>query len=398
MNIQFLEGSIDTIGGVERVVSTIANELAKENSVKIISKEKNRQNPFFSFDENIKIVYLLNRVNDRNKRARKDKRIHVLFCRKIKSLYLRIKLKRQAKKHIKNLNNPDVIIFGRLDAAVYFLPILKKYNIKAKIIVRDPMFYKFCWNKSFENKIKKYFPKMVDAFIVSSDESISDYKKYFDNKYNKIVKMYNPLGIIPKKQFNFNSKTVISAGRLNRQKGFENLIKAFLKIHNNNPEWKLQIYGNIDELDESYGIYLQKLINETNSNEFIKILPASDNIVEVFNNSAIFVMASRHEGYANTLVEAMSCGMPCISYNWLKGVDEIITDGVSGLVVNLKDREKYFIGEQTEEDIISLAEKMEYLMQNEDICNYFSENASKIIETRDRTVIINQWKELIKNL
>jgi hypothetical protein len=41
---------------------------------------------------------------------------------------------------------------------------------------------------------------------------------------------------------------------------------------------------------------------------------------------------------------------------------------------------------------------MEYLMQHEEVCNYFSENASKIIETRDKEVIIKQWKELINNL
>lgn len=398
MNINFIEGSIDGMGGVERVISTLANELIKENNVSIICKDKNRKNNFFYFNEDIKITYLLNHLNEKYKYMRGDKRIHIVISRKTKTLYLKCKLKKQAKKHVKKIENADVIIFGCLSTAVYFLPIIKKYNIKAKIIVRDAMFYKYDWHKDYEKKVRKYFTEMVDAFVVSSDESIRDYKNYFNNNYNNIIKMYNPLGVIPKKQFNFNSKTLISAGRLNRQKGFENLIKAFLKIHNNNPEWKLHIYGDKNELDEGYAIYLQKLIDENESNDYIKLFPASKNIVDVFNNSAIFVMPSRHEGYANTLVEAMACGMPCISYNWLKGVEEIITDGVNGSVVNLKDREKYYAGEQTEEDITALAEKMEYLMQNEDVCNYFSENASKIIETRDKEVIIKQWKELIKNL
>ncbi len=54
MNIQFLEGSIDGVGGVERVVSTIANELAKENNVEIISKDKNRENPFLTMMKRLK--------------------------------------------------------------------------------------------------------------------------------------------------------------------------------------------------------------------------------------------------------------------------------------------------------------------------------------------------------
>lgn len=35
-------------------------------------------------------------------------------------------------------------------------------------------------------------------------------------------------------------------------------------------------------------------------------------------------MASRFEGYANALVEAMACVLSCISYDWLNGIDEII--------------------------------------------------------------------------
>ena len=235
-----------------------------------------------------------------------------------------------------------------------------------------------------------YFPKMVNKFIVSSEESIKAYKKFFKNNEIDIIKIYNPLGIEPISKYDFSAKTIISIGRLDKQKGFENLINAFKLVHELHPDWNLKIYGN-----GNYEQVLEKEIQKIEAKEYIEILPPIKNVVQVLNASSIFVLPSRYEGYANILVEAMACGIPCISYNWLMGVEEIITDNIDGFIVKLQDRKKYFYGNVLEEDIKNLADKIIYAIENEDTCSNIGKEAEKIISTRKFETIIKEWMKII---
>ena len=81
----------------------------------------------------------------------------------------------------------------------------------------------FVWN------LLKFFPKKVDTFIVSSEESKNGYQKFFYFFYINMVKIYNPLAIDLNKveKYSFDNKEILSVGRFDVQKGFENLIKAF---------------------------------------------------------------------------------------------------------------------------------------------------------------------------
>jgi len=163
--------------------------------------------------------------------------------------------------------------------------------------------------------------------------------------------------------------------------------KKVLKIH---PDWKLNIYGN--------GNYEQKIIEFIKKNGLegkIGLLPSTKNVVEAFNNSSIFVLPSRYEGYANILVEAMSCGMPVISYNWLMGVEEIIEDNKNGLIVPLKNRVEYFKGSIDEEDAENLANAIDSLIEHPELCQLFSENAKRIIDSRNIDTILGDWKRII---
>ncbi len=390
MKILLWDECIDNMGGVERILSTIANSLAKNNNVVVISKYKTRNEKFYQYNEKVQIHYLIDLTKNLSVKC-KDRKVLFYFLKVFEKIKAFIVNKFKTFYYMKKFSDIDVIIFGRVFMAIEYLPFIRKKKNK-KIIVRDAIHLLF-FNHKVKSKMKKLFPKYVTKFIVSSDESIREYKSFFNSSKIKILKVYNPLSIKPIIKSSFQNKTVISVGRFDEQKGFENLIMAFEIVHQHFPDWQLKIYGCESN---NYKKYLDKIIENINGSNYVKLLPAATDVVSVFNQSSIFVSTSRYEGYANVLVEAMSCGLPSISYNWLFGVDEIIQHKKNGWVVSLKNREDYFLGRVYKEDIEALAKAIIYLIENPKVCETLSKNAKYIVEDRLENKIMSRWMEFIK--
>lgn len=388
MKIVFIDEAVDKVGGVERIISTLANRLSKKNDVMVISEYKTSNTTFYKYENSIQIKYLID--NQKNNVNRKNTNVFFNFVSRAKNKLRKILKIQNAIKT--NLYDADVIVFGRVYTALDFLPYIKRNKITAKIIVRDAIHIEN-YSEVVRKNLYKYFNKLVDTFIISSDESMNAYKDFFgDIKRIQLKKIYNPLGIEPKGNFNYSNKVVVSIGRMDMQKGFENLISAFAIVHKKHPEWVLKIYG-----DGEYKENIEKHIREIQIAEGVNLLPTTKDVVKVLNESSIFVMTSRFEGYANMLVEAMACGMPVISYDWLMGVEDIIDDKENGIIVRLKDRMNYFKGGQSEEDISNLAEAINLLIENEALCERISKKAKQIVSSRSQDLIISKWEEIITN-
>ncbi len=382
--IYFIDESLDRMGGVERVISTLANDFINEYEVSLISLFKSNQNSYYKYDDRIKSFYIFDRYKLNSKKYKKGELLYYIN-RFFEKIFEKIKLNFGIKKIVKKINYESIIVFGGVQTAIKFLPYI---NCK-KVIVREAVHY-YCYNKKQQNIIKKYFIDKVNIVITSSDENISIYNKIFNNKLN-IIKIYNPLGIKPIKNENLDSESIVSIGRFDKQKGYDYLIPAFKYVVKKHPEWKLRIIG-----DGYYKTEMVKIINDNNLQKSVILEPSTKDIVKEINKSSIYVLASRFEGYANSLVEAMACGLPSISYDWLVGVDDIITDGENGLIVRLEDRFKYFYNKEINaNDIISLANKINILIEDKNLRKKLSDNAVKIVKTRNNQKIIEKWKNII---
>lgn len=383
-SIYIFEEGIDRMGGVERVISTIANEFVKNNNVELVSFYKTRNKEFFEYNKKIKRNYLIKELNKRSSSVEHDS-VQYYFYRifeKIRDYFiLNDKLAQVSNKITKN----DIIICGRIDVALKVLPFMSNYK---KVIVRDAIHFDY-YKKSTQQKVIRMFPKKVNIFIVSSDESVKVYNDIFKNTNIKLVKIYNPLGIVPNVEYNYNNKTFISVGRYSSQKGYENLLQAFKIVSEKYPDWKLKIVGAKDEKIES-------IVSDLKINNKVDLSEGKSNIVKELNSSSIFVMTSRYEGYANALVEAVGCGVPSITYNWLCGAEEIIKDDTMGIIVALKDRNNYAKGFNNDEDVKSLSDAMTSLIEDRNRCDMFSKSGSKYIsKTREKKAILKKWSELI---
>lgn len=144
--------------------------------------------------------------------------------------------------------------------------------------------------------------------------------------------------------------------------------------------WTLDIYGQGDQTD------YRQLMTELgiDSNRCHLNGPVED-VVKAYQDSSIFVLSSRFEGFGMVLIEAMACGLPVVSFDCPAGPDEIITDGVDGLLV-------------PSGDVHALAEKLMVLMTDENLRIRLGQQARQTAQRYDMTALANQWTALFEKV
>ncbi|MBC8465160.1 MAG: glycosyltransferase [Parcubacteria group bacterium] len=181
--------------------------------------------------------------------------------------------------------------------------------------------------------------------IVVNAEGIRDVlleKYYLDPK--KIDVISNPLDLadIEKKRRSecvvaeVSSRTIIAAGRLVPQKGFDTLIRAYVHARKDERmgDTNLVIMGEGSERK-----MLEGLIRELHMEKNVTLPGAVENPFACFAKAGAFVLSSRMEGMPNVLLEAMASGVPVVSTDCKYGPSEIIIHEENGLLVPVDNEE-----------------------------------------------------------
>jgi glycosyltransferase involved in cell wall biosynthesis len=173
-------------------------------------------------------------------------------------------------------------------------------------------------------------------------------------------------------------KIILAIGHLNRNKDFERLIKAYLPLVKTHPDWRLVIVG---EGIEAYS--LQLLIDSEGANQQIEIIPPTNRIETLYAKSSIFALSSHLEGFPMVLVEAMSFGVPCVSFDIPTGPSDIIQEGVNGLLV-------------PDGDEAAMKNALAQLMSNSHLCQEMGQYAKQSVTRFSEEVIMAKWLKIIE--
>ena len=368
-------------GGMERILTAKMNYLSEKENFKVHFITYEQQNIPLPFKLSSKINYLS--IN-----AGIADRINLTFFPWLYFYYLTRKVFRSKLISALKIIKPDIIFVSTYSFNILDIIIELCKKLSIKIVLESHvesstilMSYKYKYNPILYWGIKKwdnYILKIVNNCnaIVSLTHNDALFWKKFSNKVHIIPNM---LTVMPYKKVDYSSKRIISVGRYTYQKGFDRLINIWKQIVTEYSDWELYIYGSGDRTE-----YI-KMVIENELCEHVHCMPPSENIEEEYAKSSIYCMCSRYEGFGLVLIEAMNCGLPCISYNCPYGPSEIINNENDGFLID-EDDEKQFINKlKLLMSDVNLRKKMGYAAKN-NVIRYSQKN------------IMNQWIELMEKL
>ena len=313
-------------GGAEKVAVNLANQYALDGHavdlvvLKFIGPYKTMIN------EKVRVVNL--EVDNIN------------FLSSISVLY---KIRNYLKNHLDNLVlsvSRDVNIFTGLAAKFLYINnlVFRESNTLHGVIQKK-------WPKNIIYIfLMKYAYRSTKLVISNSDDTKFDLIKHYVIKNDKTLVIRNPVlpsnykllasENIDESWFrNKELKTILSVGRLTKQKNFSFLISVFKDVYKINKNLRLIIIGEGEQK-----LNLLNQIKFSGLSKSIKIIPFQKNIYPFYKKADLFILTSKWEGFGNVLVEALSAGLPIISSNCPGGPKMILNFGKYGKLLPLNDK------------------------------------------------------------
>jgi glycosyltransferase involved in cell wall biosynthesis len=220
----------------------------------------------------------------------------------------------------------------------------------------------------------------LDAIATLTEGDREDYERELAGSSARLVRIPNavpPLGGGPAA---LDAKLVVAAGRLTTQKGFDLLIRAFRTVADEHPGWRLRIYGGGRDREA-----LERLVAAERLEEAVSLMGPTRELGAAFAEASVFALSSRFEGFGMVIVEAMSSGLPVVSFDCPRGPSEIITPGRDGILV-------------PPEDVAGLAAGIGTLAADPELRRRYGAAALETARRYEPAAIAARWEALLADL
>ena len=367
MRILFLTDQVYLHGGIEKVLSQKANYLVdvSGDEVFIVTYNQEGKVPVYHFSD--KIIW---RDLDVNYEIGKS--------------YFNVENLKKTKKHISAVKKvfseikPDLVISSSFGPDFYFLPFIAKGIPKIKEFHSSRYFYSQN-NSTFKARI---FTK-VNAFIENKYSQIvvlnESEKEFYNNKNIAVIPNPSEKSIY---RADLRLKKIMAAGRISSVKNFDDLIVVFSNIKNDFAEWELHFWGkDYSQTQEK----LEKKIKELGLESQVKFKGVTSDLKKEMQNYSIYGMTSESECFPMVLLEALSVGLPIISYDCPTGPKHILKNEKDSFLIHYKNLDIF-------------TEKLKLLMQNENLRNEMANNSVENVQRFSIEIVIGKWKDLFDNL
>lgn len=249
-----------------------------------------------------------------------------------------------------------------------------KANVRSlNVMERKGIFHRFLaqiirWHVS--HKVSQ-----LDAMVLLTQQ---DADSWTEAKRTYVIP--NAVPQFPPRCSTLDNKQVLMVARYNDAKGYDYMVEAWQKVHDRHPDWTLNVYGSGELHDD-----VIKWIQQRHLSNSMVLHEPVDNIIEQYLDSSIVVMSSRYEAFPMVLLEAMSCGVPCVSFDSPYGPRNIIRDGEDGLLVE-------YLNPQ------ALADGICRLIEDDSLRKQFGCQARLNIQRFSQSAVMQQWMDMFDTL
>ncbi len=350
-------------GGAARVTSSMCNGLVQEGHDVSIAMDILNYSILYPLDERIKLISSVEAKNA-------SKRSVLSRLMKLISLIC-------SSRRIVRQQKPDLVIAVLSD--IFFIVKIAMVGMDIPVIA--------CDHTSFERKSKRWITQFVRTYFYKTADALTiltkkDEKLLGGRFPNKRV-IYNPLPFDVLDEQTQRRKNVLCAGRLDAWeiKGYDTMISIWKNLAVTFPDWVLEIagYGSPQAYDE-----LNAMICQAGLQGRVILLGQLDDMKDLYSHTSVFAMPSRLEGFGMVLLEAMSQGCACVTFD-VGGAEEMILNNGAGNIVPSGDIEGFKN---------SLAE----IMRNDHLRAEMSRLAIADAQKFSQERFIAQWAQLIDDV
>lgn len=351
MKLLYITNGINGIGGLERVLSIKASFFAEKlkYDVHIITLNEPETSAFYQFSEQITVYRIMASGNTFSYLK--------AYMREINRVVMKIQ--------------PDIISVCDDGLKGLYVPLWIKKG-KAALIYERHASMRLNHSK-VQSILMKLGGLMYDKVVVLTQYNLSEWLG------NNQVVIPNPISFLPQEKASLNEKRIICVGSISYNKGYDLLIEAWNRIAKDCLGWKIDIFGRGDS-----SIY-QNMIDDYHLQDSIRFCGPTDQVQQKMLHSSFLVLPSRSEGFGMVLIEAMSCGLPCVAFDCPCGPRDIIWDGKNGILV-------------PPENSKLLSESIKYLIDHTDILKEMGTFASQSVSKYEIASVAQHWQNLFMDL
>ena len=355
VNILILDGDMSRGGGTERITQILSSLLSSNSRFNIYVASLNScTNTYYKLNDKVTFLSL------------SSGRIPILSS--ISQLY-----KIQRKYSIDIIINVDTFL------SIYTIP-LKILSRDLKVVSWEMFNIENDLGIKWSRQLRQCALWWSDYYVCLTQKDLAAFKREFSIK-KPITYIYNPIDQeLLSFNYNIESKRIVTAGHFYQTKGYDLAVEVAKLILPKHKDWKWYFYGDGVELDN-----IRKVIKEYKLEDQVVLAGRTQNISEIYEDTAIYVMTSRLEGFGLVLLEAKCHNVPVIAFDCPSGPAEIIEDNISGYLVSPFN-------------IHEMAEKIDNLVTSPSKRFAFAQCSQNNLYKFSKEIFLSKWLDLINGL